>query len=60
MPAVTIETFQAPDGSYRYRVLIDGLPRLTSGGFLLLGDAAGCGKHIASDPPSLMNFLDYR
>ena len=57
MTTSTSETFQAPDGTYRCRILLDGTLCLTSGGFLLQQDAVRCGKHIAGDAKSLQDFL---
>lgn len=49
-PEIAHDTFQAPDGSHRYRLFINGELALTSGGFLLHSDAENIGAHFASDP----------
>ncbi len=57
LPDVTHDTHQAPGGPWVYRIYLDGVLALTSGGFLLQRDAASCGTRIASDPLVLLDFL---
>jgi hypothetical protein len=58
VPDITHDTFRAPDGTFRYRIIVDGIARLTSGGFLLQRDAESCGAHIAQDPEVLAYIKD--
>jgi len=50
---VTSDTFRHPDGTYRYRIYLNGVLCLTSGGFMLQRDAERCGNHIATDPEAV-------
>ncbi|WP_375292280.1 hypothetical protein [Sphingomonas melonis] len=57
LPKTTRDTIQGPGGAWHYRIFLDGVLRLTSGGFQLQHDADRCGRYVSADVPALIDFL---